>query len=297
MKPNKRKGRLLFGLLAVILCMAAFSVSASAAGYYASDESGSKVPPGSIDNITISTENVELEDNGSNATTEIDGDSIDLDSFFDNLFNIFGGTDALTPVGNLTLIDDILQDENTASVESVENEQKSKQFITVQSKNGNYFYIIIDRSGDQENVYFLNLVDEADLFALMETEEETAEIEPAPEPICICDDKCVTGEVNTKCEVCKMTMKECGGKEIVQTPAVTEPEPKEKDNSTLLLLLILLAVGGGVAYWYFKMYKPKQNTRGSTELDDSYFEDDTTEDDPVEYEMAEDDENDGENNG
>jgi len=45
------------------------------------------------------------------------------------------------------------------------------------------------------------------------------------------------------------------------------------------------------------MYKPKQNTRGSTELDDSYFEDDTTEDDPVEYEMAEDDENDGENNG
>ena len=146
MKPNKRKGRLLSGLLAVIFCMAAFSVSASAAGYYASDESGSKVPPGSIDSITVSTEDVELEDNGSNATTEIDGDSIDLDSFFDNLFNIFGGTDALTPVGNLTLIDDILQDENTASVESVENEQKSKQFITVQSKNGNYFYIIIDRS-------------------------------------------------------------------------------------------------------------------------------------------------------
>ena len=79
MKPNKRKGRLLSGLLAVIFCMAVFSVSASAAGYYASDESGSKVPPGSIDSITVSTENVELEDNGSNATTEIDGDSIDLD--------------------------------------------------------------------------------------------------------------------------------------------------------------------------------------------------------------------------
>ncbi len=295
MKPNKRKGRLLSGLLAVIVCMTAFSVSASAAGYYASDESGSKVPPGSIDSITVSTENVELEDNGSNATTEIDGDSIDLDSFFDNLFNIFGGTDALTPVGNLTLIDDILQDENTASVESVENEQKSKQFITVQSKNGNYFYIIIDRSGDTENVYFLNLVDEADLFALLETEEESTETEPAPEPVCICEDKCITGEVNTKCEVCKLTMKECDGKEVVQTPAVTEPE--EQDNSALLLIILLLAVGGGAAYWYFKMYKRKQNTRGSTELDDSYFEDDAADDDPVEYEMAEDDENDGENNG
>ena len=284
MKPNKRKGRLLSGLLAVIVCMAAFSVSASAAGYYASDENGSNIPPGSIDSITISTEDVELENNGSNATTEIDGDSIDLDSFFNNLFNIFGGTDALTPVGNLTLIDDILQDKNTASVESVENEQKSKQFITVQSKNGNYFYIIIDRSGDTENVYFLNLVDEADLFALLETEEETAETEPAPEPVCICEDKCITGEVNTKCEVCKLTMKDCGGKEVVQTPVVTKPEPEEKDNSALLLLLILLAAGGGAAYWYFKMYKPKQNIKGSTELDDSYFEDDAAEDDPVEYE-------------
>ncbi len=282
MKPNKRKGRLLSGLLAVIVCMAAFSVSTSADGYYASDESGSKVPPGTIDSITISTEDVELENNGSNATTEIDGDSIDLDSFFDNLFNIFGGTDALTPVGNLTLIDDILQDENTASVESVENEQKSKQFITVQSKNGNYFYIIIDRSGDTENVYFLNLVDEADLFALMETEEEPAETEPAPEPVCICEDKCITGEVNTKCEVCRLTMKECGGKEVVQMPDT--PEPEEQDNSALLLLLLLLAAGGGAAYWYFKMYKPKQNIKGSTELDDSYFEDDAAEDDPIEYE-------------
>jgi len=284
MKPNKRKDKLLSGLLAVTVCMAAFSVSASAAGYYASDESGSKVPPGTIDSITISTEDVELENNGSNATTEIDGDSIDLDSFFDNLFNIFGGTDALTPVGNLILIDDILQDENTASVESVENEQKSKQFITVQSKNGNYFYIIIDRSGDTENVYFLNLVDEADLFALMETEKETSETEPETEPVptCICEDKCITGEVNTKCEVCKMTMKECGGKEVVQTPAVTEPE--EKDNSALLLIILLLVAGGGAVAWYFKMYKPKQQTTGPADLDNYDFGDDDTADEEIEYE-------------
>ena len=228
---------------------------------------------------------VELKENGSNATTEIDGEEVDLDSFFDNLFDIFGGTDALTPVGNLTLIDDILQNENTESVESVENEQKSKQFITVQSKNGNYFYIIIDRSGDTENVYFLNLVDEADLFALMETEEEPAETEPAPEPVCICEDKCITGEVNTKCEVCRLTMKECGGKEVVQMPDT--PEPEEKDNSALLLIILLLAVGGGAAAWYFKMYKPKQNIKGSTELDDSYFEDEPAEEDPVEYEESE----------
>lgn len=286
MKLNRRKSRLFSGLLAVILCMAAFSVYASAKGYYASDESGSKVPPASIESITVSTEHIELEDNGSNATAEINMDSIDLDSFFENLFNIFGGTDALTPVGNLTLIDDLLQDENTASVESVENEQKSKQFITVQSKNGNYFYIIIDRSGDTENVYFLNLVDEADLFALLETEEEPAETEPAPVPVCICEDKCITGEVNTKCEVCKLTMKDCGGKEVGQTPVV--PEPEEKDNRAHLLLLILLVIGGGTAYWYFKMYKPKQNTRGPADLDNYDFGDDEiTAEDEIEYEERE----------
>jgi len=283
MKQNKSR-KWIIGMLAA--CMAAFSVSASAAAYYASDESGKKVPPGSIDSITISTEDVELDNSGSNAATEIDGITVDLDSFFDNLFNIFGGTDALTPVGNLTLVDDILQDESTASVEKLENEQKSKQFITVQSKNGNYFYIIIDRSGDTENVYFLNLVDETDLFALLETEEETTETEPEskPAPTCICDDKCITGEVNTKCEVCVVTMKDCGGKEVVQVP-ITDPEPEKQDNSKLLLLLILLTIGGGGAYWYFKMYKPKQDNRGSTELDDSYFED--TEEDPVEYEESE----------
>jgi len=284
MKRNKSR-KWIIGMLAA--CMAAFSVSAFAAAYYASDESGKKVPPGSIDSITISTEDVELDNSGRNAATEIDGITVDLDSFFDNLFNIFGGTDALTPVGNLTLVDDILQDESTASVEKLENEQKSKQFITVQSKNGNYFYIIIDRSGDTENVYFLNLVDETDLFALLETEEETTETEPEtkPVPTCICDDKCITGEVNTKCEVCVVTMKECGVKEIVQAPPVVDPEPEKQDSSKLLLLLILLAIGGGGAYWYFKMYKPKQDNRGSTELDDSYFEDD--EDDPVEYEESE----------
>ncbi|MBR3998164.1 MAG: DUF4366 domain-containing protein, partial [Clostridia bacterium] len=201
--------------------MTVFSVTAFAAdgGYYASDESGKNTPPDAIDSITISTEDVELKENGSNATTEIDGEEVDLDSFFDNLFDIFGGTDALTPVGNLTLIDDILQNENTESIESVENEQKSKQFITVQSKNGNYFYIIIDRSGDTENVYFLNLVDEADQLALM----EDGETEKAP-ATCSCTDKCAAGAVNTACEICAVNMTECIGKE---TKPVEPDEPKE----------------------------------------------------------------------
>ena len=63
----------------------------------------------------------------------------------------------LTPDGNLSLIDDI---EGEAA--------EDKQFIIVQSKNGNYFYIIVDRAAEGKNtVHFLNQVDEADLMALM----------------------------------------------------------------------------------------------------------------------------------
>ena len=92
------------------------------------------------------------------------------------LFGGFSGSDALTPDGNLTLIDDIGS-----------SSQAGKQFITVESKNGNVFYLIIDRDDDgEETVHFLNQVDEADLMALT----EDGETQPAA---CSCTERCQAG--------------------------------------------------------------------------------------------------------
>lgn len=198
---------------------------------------------------------------------------------------------AFTPDGNLTLIDDFLQIEAPATEDSARIE---KQFITVQSKNGNTFYIVIDRNGDNENVYFLNLVDEADIMALMEDEngETTA-------PACSCTDKCAIGAINTSCEICRSNMSECAGKETVieaqPTEPAKEPDAKKKSANFLLVLVLLIAgVAGGAVYW-FKFRKPKTKTTGSSDLDDYDFGEDDEEnelddDDLMEETESEDDE-------
>ena len=176
----------------------------------------------------------------------------------------------LTPDGNATLVDDF---------------GGNKQLITVTTKNGNYFYILIDRDDEGENtVHFLNQVDEADLMALMEDGSEKTE----PPAVCNCTEKCEAGKVNVSCPVCKDNMTACSGK--AAEPEQGEPEePKEKKTGTggLLLFLIVALAGGGGAFYYFKIMKPKQDVKGSTDLDDFDF-DDYDEDEPEPDEAGDD---------
>lgn len=71
-------------------------------------------------------------------------------------------------------------------VDDIDSEApEDKQFITVVTKSGNYFYIIVDRAVEGKNtVHFLNLVDEADLMALIEDRktETPPVVKPMPEP-------------------------------------------------------------------------------------------------------------------
>ena len=183
-------------------------------------------------------------------------------------------TPPLTPKGNATLVDDY---------------GGNKQLITVTTKSGNYFYILIDRAAEgEQTVHFLNQVDEADLMALM----EDGSTEAAPPAVCSCTDKCEAGKVNVSCPVCKDNMTACSGKEAEPETEKPTEQPKEKGNTGgLVLFLVVALLGGGGAFYYFKFMKPKQNVKGDTDLEDFDFDDyDEDEGDGLSDEEQEDEE-------
>ena len=230
--------------LAPLLCAAALTLSLTvpAGAYYASNENGANEPGGPITSVSVTTEPVA-----------------------EPTLPSLGG---LTPDGNLALIDDIL---GGAYYSSEEVGDSQMQFVTVESKNGNTFYLVIDHAtGD---VYFLNLVDEADLLALLE--DEGYEVE------CDCEMRCQPGEVNTNCPVCRTDLNECTGAEPEPTPEPTEApniehEAEESNgfNAAALLPIALIVILGTGGAYYFKVRKRKPDTSGATDLDDYAFPDD-----------------------
>ena len=160
----------------------------------------------------------------------------------------------LTPDGNLTLVDDV------GSESSV-----GKQFVTLVSKNGNYFYLIIDRD-DKGNstVHFLNQVDEIDLMSLMEKE----------------DAEKLQAELNQKEEP---KVEETQPEEKVEV--IEEHEPEKPINLLPIVVLVIVMIGGGVfAFMKIKEKKKAEETKPDPDAD---YSDDELDDEVGELEYFE----------
>ena len=155
-----------------------------------------------------------------------------------------GDTDGiLTPEGNLTLVDDI-----------DEEHSDSLQYMTVQTRNGNYFYLIVDRSGNSDNVYFLNMVDESDLLQILSEEDQE-----------------LIDQINHKNEEEEKPI-------LIDDTETDEPEEEIQDTgsrlkSSIPTLLIFLVIGGVVAgAYYFLKIKPNKN-RPQYDEDMEFYDD------------------------
>ena len=160
---------------------------------------------------------------------------------------------ALTPEGNLTLVDDYHTNYSDGS---------GQQFITLVSKSGATFYLVIDRNAKgQQTVHFMNLVDEADLLTLMEEEDAdayTAEREAAEQD--------------------KLKAEEEAKKAAEEAAASGEEQPKEnkvtKIASGFLGAVVLIALAaGGVFYAFAKQKQKKQAEKEALDPDANYTED------------------------
>lgn len=155
--------------------------------------------------------------------------------------------DPLTPDGNLDLVDDY-----------GDATKVGKQFITVVTKAGNYFYIIIDRDDNgTETVHFLNLVDEADLLALMEEEDVEEYLA----------NQGVTTKETTET--------------VVEEPTEAEPETeaevvedKSAPNVMPVVILVLVMVGG-CGFFVMTKVKDKKKADQNKPDPDADYEDDS----------------------
>lgn len=133
---------------------------------------------------------------------------------------------------------------NMKTVDLLYSKATNKQFITVQTRKGETYYLVIDydkpldKDGEQYETYFLNLVDDRDLFGVVSKDEQ-----PTPEPT------------------------------ATPTPKPTaEPKPeteKISDSAAMMaLVLLVMLIAGGAAAFVVLGKKRDAQPRYNTELDD-----------------------------
>ena len=177
---------------------------------------------------------------------------------------------ALTPEGNLTLVDDYHTNYSDGS---------GQQFITLVSKSGATFYLVIDRnSKGAQTVHFMNLVDEADLLALMEEDAAdayTAEKEAAAQ---VEQDRLKAEEEAKKAaeEAAASGSEQTGGNKVTKYAA----------TFLGVLALVGLVAGGGI-YTFMKQKQKKQAEKEALDPDANYTEDKGDFEIPVEDEPEE----------
>ena len=145
--------------------------------------------------------------------------------------------------GNGQLVDDAIDDD-------------TKEFITVQTKNNQTYFVVIDRANSANNVYMLSMIDEDDLEAFLNDKDNVPVIDD------ISDLEALQEQTDS---------------------AEDEKISTQSSGSGVMMYVFLIIVIGGIlgGYYYLKIYKPKQaeNNAESENLEYGGYGEDSFEDD------------------
>lgn len=208
------------------------------------------------------------------------------------------------PSAEVAAVDEALPDAtNIVSRDLLYDKATNKQFITIQDRKGNTFYLVIDydspldEAEEQFKTYFLNPVDPEDLAALA----DQGKVDDQP-PVCICEDRCVPGHINMNCPVCASNMPECMGIDHTADKNKPTTDNQEKENvdnqakdeetqqtaskttvtsSLIVLVIVFVAV---IAYIVIKKLPRKTGKKEYSleDMDDDFEIEDDDEDDDLE---------------
>ena len=184
-------------------------------------------------------------------------------------------TDAKGTVDNRTVtgIEEQLNKEGeTADSVTKTATEGTKEFYTISTKSGKIFYLIIDNSKSQDNVYFLTEVSEKDLMNFTLSDSVTL-----PEV------DTVYAEPEKKAEEEKPETTESAEKDKVEDEIQM---PEDKSPFGTYLLIALVAVGAAAGGYYFKVYKPKHEYDDEDEMEEDEDESEDSESEKREVDDA-----------
>lgn len=164
--------------------------------------------------------------------------------------------------------------------ENTEKSGQGKEFYTIQTATEKVFYLIIDRDGEEEMVYFLTEVTENDLLNATSDNSETLPKNSAALESAIPNGESAlpnNNEEQIKTEGKETEVEETESAESTENTEEPEPEVKEEPNPMISYVLIggftLIVIG---AAYYFKVIRKKK--------EDFIEDEDEDEEDNDEYE-------------
>lgn len=177
------------------------------------------------------------------------------------------------------------------------NKDKGKEFYTIQTKNEKVFYLIIDRDGEEENVYFLTEISENDLLNTTTDNSETlpknsAALESA---IPVSEGALSNNNIeNSQKDTTDITAEEGAGEDTTEAPEEKAPNKENPMGTYIMIGILAMAVIGG---YYFKVIRKKKEDfleEDEEEDEEEYEEEEENEDTEEEDDFFEDAEESGE---